>query len=193
MKPLDAMDVSIFPSELTYECGDGSIIDFASVLAKLRSVIEIMEISGLFRRSDTFGLAISRPYFEGEEADCTTFQDNPETHVAFVGGWGEKQDQCIANAVRKMRPLYRGPVATSTLDMRLFDEDFEDVVKSIEDDGTFLWGDFPYGGAVWVIVGDVAYCVSVSGLHQVDDHAAAVLYGTTVSKKVLIGDGLLAA
>ena len=193
MKPFDAMDVSIFPTELTYECSDGSVIDYASVLAKLRSVIETMQISGLFRRSNTFGLAISRPYWEGEDADCTTFRNNPETHVGFVGGWGEKRDQCIANAVRKMRPLYRGTAATSTLDMLPFDEDFKDVVKSIEDDGTFLWGDFPFGGAVWVIVNDVAYRVSVSGLHQIDDHAAAVLYGTTVSKMVLIGDGLLAA
>lgn len=197
-----ALDVSDFKTRSQYTCRNGIVVDYSKHLTKLRLVVETMAAEKIIRDNPSFGIAISRPYFDGPQAaedELDGFEYNPEEHVTFVGGWGDERKRYIANALRKMRPLYRAPFEgghfplESTLDIVLYNEIFMDVVESQEPDGTFKWGDFPYGGGVWVSAGGVSICCSVSGLHPIDDHMIAQMYANMILKWILIGQGLHAA
>jgi hypothetical protein len=50
---------------------------------------------------------------------------------------------------------------------------FEQVVAQQEEDGSFRWGDFPWGGATFVTVGKHILPCAVSALKEVEDDAAA--------------------
>jgi hypothetical protein len=117
--------------------------------------------------------------------------------AAFIGGWGPEQDRFSANAVRKIRALLRWyhefgvqPQFMSTMDMfvanKRYEQEsqgeyefnmFQDIVPSVDEAGYFPWGDFPYGGAALVQVGNFWTIVAVSALNQEEDDFVARKFG----------------
>jgi hypothetical protein len=93
----------------------------------------------------------------------------------LVGGWGPEADRYIANAVRKLR-LTRFGMDT----LSLTGVDTEEVVESVDDEGRFPWGDFPYGGAVRLTMGTVRPWVAASAFKQDEDVIAASLVGSVI-------------
>jgi hypothetical protein len=184
------LDVDGLPFDTTYSCSDGhTVIELRSIIDNHQRVIEAMSNLGLVKWNENFGFAMAAPQFGANHLDV--MWDNPERLIWYVGGWGPKRKQYIANAGRKLRPMFREEV-DSTLDLRLIHPDrFEDKVKSIEDDGTFLWGDFPWGGAVMLQMGQLILCGAVSGLKEIEDDIAARMILGAIGKQILLGDNLL--
>lgn len=190
---MDLLDMSRFATSYAYY-GKRGIVSYEELLQQLKPAILALQEIGLIKDNASFGVAISIPYWEGDEKLSGTFETAPETHVAFIGGWGEEWQRYAANAVRKMRPLYRNDNACMTT-QQVFDYDkgsFDNPVDSVDAGGNYPWGDFPYGGGAWVQGGDVALCVAVSALHMIEDDAIAYLIGMLLGKKILECEGLLA-
>jgi hypothetical protein len=167
------LDVSRLPRESLYE----DTINLASVVLSMRPSIEDWATSGLVKPNNSFGFAMA---FANENIPW----DSPEAFVSFVVGWGPEGDRYIANAVRKLRAALRERL--DTLTMRLeFPEKFQDNVESQEADGSFAWGDFPWGGATFVNVGDLTLPCSVSALKEVEDDAAAKSIGGHIGAAML--------
>ena len=132
------------------------------------------------------------------------YWDDPSKFVWFVGGWGPDRDRYIANAIRKLRPMLRED-AESTLDMRfdsrkvksfgtgqpyehVIEGDWEDVVDQLDKDGKFPWGDFPWGGAVTVIMGDMVLVGAMSCLHEIDDDTVMRTFLRLLGKQIILHD-----
>ncbi len=80
----------------------------------------------------------------------------------------------------------------STLDLR-FDTSgfFLDKIESQNADGTFPWGDYPWGGAVAVTMGVLMLVGAVSCLSEIEDDLVARLILGGIAKEIILGDGLL--
>jgi hypothetical protein len=135
---------------------------------------------GRYKHTDTVGFAMMNP-----GVNPIVDWNDPSEIGWLVGGFGLGYRRYIANAARKLRPLARegeGDTLSMTLRSR---SPFRDVItpEQIElekswvaerpDQGVFHWGDFGYGGAVTVTVGDVMVSFAISGLTQQEDHVVA--------------------
>jgi hypothetical protein len=134
---------------------------------------------GLIRQHHSFGYAVA--WADPRHHDW----NHPQTYIWFVGGWGHESERYIANAVRKLRAALR--TGKDTLYMRVIDEgaDFEHVVESVEPDGTFVWGDYPYGGAAFSEVINHIIPVAVSCLKEEEDDWMAKLIGGYIGAHLL--------
>ncbi len=188
MNTVRTLDVSRFSRSAYW---GGSNFDLASLVMDSRVSIETMMASGLIRRSHSFGYAAANPVFQ-HFTDPRDVWDNPYNLVWFVAGWGPEADRLIANAVRKLRPAVRA--MKDTLDiittkwegyLTLDTSAFLNVVESVEPDGSFAWGDFPYGGAVHVRVDGRPFIGAVSALNQVHDDGIAGLLTSLVARKAV--------
>ena len=189
------LDVSSLPFDAKYECKDGTAIDMRQHLEGLRPVIEALASANYIKDKDSFGFAMMQPLTEpivNEFPD--DIWDKPEEFVWFVGGWGPYRDRYIANAVRKMRAMLREELPTLTLRISESPVRFQDIVDSVNDDGTFSWGDFPWGGATLYPIGDaeVVLMGSVSALSEIEDDVVAQLILGLLAQPIINGDGLLA-
>ena len=196
------LDVSALPFEQTFIREDNTPIDMREFLDQYYDVAQLFIATGLVKPHESFGFAMEAPRLIKDGFGRVEWND-PEKFVWFVGGWGPDRDRFIANAVRKMRPLLRsfldktwdGPAfmaAPSTLAIRMEIPDyFCSKVRSRNQDGTFSWGDFPYGGAVSVPMGRYLFNGAVSCMTEIEDDLIARLILGGLGKQVILGDGLL--
>ena len=189
---ITSLDVSTLQHEQTYVCKDGTQINMVAFMDQFYEVIQTLVANGLIRANESFGFAMAIPQL-GETLINIDDWDDPSKFVWFVYGWGPDKDRYIANAVRKMRASLR--TGDSTLDIRYYTPDaFQDVVDSkANNGGTFPWGDFPWGGAVFVDVFEVNLLLAISCLHEIEDDTASRLIGGSLGKLIAIGNGLVEA
>ncbi len=191
------LDVSTMPFEQTYVCDDGSEINLNKFLDSYYDTVQVLAASGLVKANESFGFAMAEP---NDDFDAELW-DKPEEFVWFVGGWGPDRDRYIANAIRKMRALlrpheviagYGSMGCDSTLELRFdFPEYFRDKVDSQNEVGTFPWGDFPWGGAAFVQMGDLILAGAVSALSEIEDDLTARLILGGFGKLIVQGNNLL--
>lgn len=172
------LDVSRLPANALYG-PDGNQIDLASIVTRLRPAVYEMGRRELIKPVKSFGFAMAHP-LGTENVDWK----NPYEFIWFVAGWGKDGERYIANAVRKLRATLRTGKATLVL-REEGGKAFKKRVKSAEPDGSFKWGDFPWGGAVLTGVGGIVLPSAVSCLLEVEDHATALLGGGLVGGEML--------
>lgn len=190
------LDVSTMPFERVYTCEDGSKIDLREFLDLHYDAVQALAGSGLVKAKESFGFAMLAPIWEDDPFPEDDFWDKPEEFTWFVGGWGPDRDKYIANAVRKLRPLVRVGMTDegvdSTLCMRFENPSlFQDPVDSVNDDGTFPWGDFPWGGAAAVIMGPLTVAGAVSTFSEIEDDMVARLILGGIGQRIVNGNKLL--
>lgn len=194
------LDVTTLPFDQAYTCKDGSKIDMCELLDQHYEAVQALAATGLIKANDSFGFAMLAPVTEDniDMMDVEEFWDKPEQFVWFVGGWGSKRDVYIANAVRKLRAIircqqYNQVDALSTLDLHMMEPAFfRDTVDDQNEDGTYPWGDFPWGGAVVMPYGDdLGLAAAVSCLTEIEDDTVARLIIGNIAKKIILGDGML--
>lgn len=200
MMLVQTMDMSTFPREQTYVCDDGETVYMRDLLLSHKSVLDTMAEIGLIKENDSFGFAMLEP-MAGDVDWPVEHWDQPEQYVWFAGGWGPDRERYIANAVRKLRPLVRqvdGDIEElGTLGMRVngSDDFFRDVVESQEPDGSFAWGDFPWGGATLVPYGNdvgtngLILAGACSAFTEIEDDTVTKLVLGAVAKPILLGMG----
>lgn len=172
------LDVSRLPTEAPYG-PEGAQIDLASAVVGLRASVYEMGRHRLVKPVKSFGFAAAHP----GDPSALDWKD-PYEFTWFVAGWGPDKDRYIANAVRKLRPTLR--TKRSTLDLRMRGgKAFKKRVASQESDGSFKWGDFPWGGGVLANVGDIIIPVAVSTFLEVEDDAVAMLAGGLIGGRML--------
>jgi len=156
--------------------------NLADIPLMLQTGIEALQNDGMLRGSESIGIALAKPV-SGQL--CEWSWDNPYDFTWFVAGWGPEARRFIANAVRKLRPMLRERM--DTLQLRIHRPDaFRNAVKSANTKGNFPWGDYPWGGATFVRVGDMVIPVAVSGdLPEVEDDAVAKIIGGFVGAYIL--------
>lgn len=166
---METLDVKALPGIAWHEQDEAA----QAMVIRLRYNIEQLADSKLIKYNRSFGFAASYPVMPGFTWDNW---DDPHDFVWFVCGWGPEGDRYIANAVRKLRPALRH--GKDTMELRLTQPNaFERTVESQEADGSFAWGDFPWGGACLVNFGGVIYPMSVSCLREVEDDAVSKMIG----------------
>lgn len=186
------LEIADLPFEQSYTCKNGTIIDIREHLEGLRTPINVLGTTGNIGKVDSLGFAMAMPlnYMVNDAPD--DYWDEPDSFVWFVGGWGFDTYMYIANAVRKMRAMFREGQATLSMCLgRCRDTYFEDVVDQVDEFGNFVWGDYPWGGAVEVKMGNLLLHGAVSCFNDdVDDDVIARLILGLLAKQILIGDGL---
>lgn len=174
----ETLDVSRFPTERLYGA-PGKKCNLASVIWPIRTFVDDLGRgeTPLVEKNLSFGFAMADPW-----RDYYSAWNSPYELVWFVGGWGPERDRYIANAVRKLRASAR--TQYNTLELRLrASELFRGAVESQEPDGAFAWGDYPWGGAVFLPFGGVTLLGAVSGLSEDEDAAiAAAILGLVGSQ-----------
>lgn len=173
------LDVSRLPTEAIFKTGEGDAqINLAEIPRRMRPAISELARARLIENKNSFGFAAAKP------SPASFHWDDPYEFTWFVAGWGTDRDRYIANAVRKLRAALRA--GYDTLEMRiLYPGTFHDTVESKEDDGSFEWGDFPWGGATFVRVGKLLIPSSVSCLLEVEDDAVAKAIGGLIGAQIL--------
>ena len=198
------LDVSTMPFERVHTCEDKTEIDLREFLDLHYDVVQALAGNELVRNNDSFGFAMAAPMWDGDLDELQqrgNFWDTPDEFVWFVGGWGDNRGRYIANAVRKMRALFRPHkmseawdpyLCESTLEMR-FDLPgaFRDKVEQQNPDGTFPWGDFPWGGGVMVRMGPLTLAGAVSCLSEIEDDMVARLILGGIGQRIVNGNKLL--
>jgi hypothetical protein len=167
------LDVASLPGSAVFTNEAGSI-DFGELLMeKLEPLIITMEACGIIKKTENFGFAMAKPGIDLIDNPW----DDPTRLVWMTIGWGPDQERYIANAVRKMRYSARTTFDSIECDVL----DFNTPVNSVEDDGTYLWGDFPWGGAAWYgdLNNGLLLLGGVSGYTQQQDHIVAQLILST--------------
>jgi len=186
---LETLDIRTLPCELTRTFKDDSTFDVEQFTATISKAIAALAEGGVIKQA-SFGFAFGVP-MAVDEYDLSDHWDDPAKFVWCVGGWGAGSSKYVANAARKMRPMLRS-YAESSLEMyHGFPEDFRDKVDSRQDDGSFAWGDFPWGGGVRVPMCGMIFTCAVSGFSQAEDHAVALLLAGLLGKYFVEGEGLL--
>jgi len=184
------LDVTTMPSRQTYACKDGTEIDLRELLEGHWDGVQSLASSGLIKPNESFGFAMMAPAIDPGPAPEGLW-DKPEEFVWFVGGWGPQRDRYIANAIRKIRPLVRTGYGSS-LEMRFYAQGlFEDKVESSDADGSYPWGDFPWGGAVEAMYGNLSLTGAVSCLTEIEDDTIVRLILGCVAQRIIKGDGRL--
>lgn len=183
---LQTLDVTQLPTRRLYESPEGKTLRVDHFFDHaVRKLVAFLIESGQVTDTASFGFAMAQPIHVSaigddivgeiipadvqEEVDPNSgfdFDDDPQQLIWFVYGWGPDKDRYIANAARKLRFSAREMVdsfdATQMLDLV--------GVKKVEDDGSFAWGDFPYGGAAFYDFDGFSLLGACSGLTQREDH-----------------------
>lgn len=179
------LDVSALPHDAQLDNDDKSVIDMRLFVEQVRPSIEALMHTGLLSKKSSLGIAFTMPTFFDTHGEIENAWDEPDKFVWFVGGWGDDEAELAkyqANAVRKLRPLLREQYESTLLMRDDYPEKFMGKVEAVEPDGAFLWGDYPWGGAVCVDVYSTYICCAISGLNEAEDHAVALLLASLVGK-----------
>lgn len=175
------LDVGLLPREALFGIKGGPKVNIASIPFGLRVILEDMAKHGLIKSNEKgFGFAAATPT---QDPRHRWNWDDPYDFTWFVAGWGSDGNRYIANAVRKLRAALREE--KDTLFLRTDRPDaFRDKVESSDRNG-YPWGDFPWGGATFVHVGDWIIPSAVSCYLEVEDDAAAKLVGGLCGAEIL--------
>jgi hypothetical protein len=188
--------MSGMPFDQIYQCEDDTDINLRKLLDDHYDGVMGLQAGGLFKATESFGFAMAAPRI-GNITNLNKVWDDADQFVWFVGGWGDQRERYIANAIRKMRALLRLDEYhlqwPSTLDIRLKggQHHFRDIVDSVDEDGNYPWGDFPWGGATIVHMGDLVLVGAVSALSEIEDDFVARLILGSIAKRIVIGDNML--
>ena len=174
------LDVSILHRKALYSIGNNSCW-LENIVSSAKESIRQLASATLIKANNSFGFALGDAVQETNQKNW----DNPYEFVWFVTGWGPDANRYIANAVRKLRPALR--TGNDTLWLRQNAPHlFQDIVESKQGDANpFEWGDFPWGGATFVEVGDLILPCAVSALKEVEDDAVAKLLGGLIGATIL--------
>jgi hypothetical protein len=182
---LARLDIPSLPQETVYTGANGSV-NMLEVVNSFRHVIDELARGGHVKATNSLGFAMAKPAY----APIDTHNWNKPDELAwFVGGWGPNRDRYIANALRKMRALAR-TCRSSTLAMKHVSPGlFENEVDSAEEDGSFAWGDFAYGGALRLRLNRLEIMGGVSGMTQMQDDFVTYMILATMAQHILEVDG----
>lgn len=190
------LDMARLPVIQEYTCESGDTIDMCHFLGGFQTIHAAMADLRHLKDSDSFGFSMLPPLwndrFQGvTDEEFARMWDDPYDATWFTGGWGEREEQLIANAVRKQRVLLRHDMRySSTMEMALAsnqDGMFRDQVTS----DTLEWGDFPYGGAVWRRYGPLTLIGACSGYKQFQDHIVMDQIFGCLAQIILTSEGVL--
>ncbi len=163
------LDVSTLPGGQVYAAQTDHEVDFGDTFDdQLRPVIKHMMTLNLIKKTQSFGFAMVHPDYVNRVRNW----DDPSVLIWMTAGWGPDKDRYVANAARKLRLAAR----TGHDSIGVRERDIDRPVDSQEPDGTYAWGDFPYGGAVWYANPGIASNVllgAVSALTQQEDDMIA--------------------
>lgn len=188
------LDVRQLPFEATYTCDDGKTIDMVEFLDRFRGIVEVAAEESFIDDTESFGIAVTKPmtieeFYADAHMDGLCYDwGHPEKFVWFAGGWGPDRDRYVVNVAGKITPMLRRR-AKSTLDLRFEvlagdGNIWRNVIKpTLQPDGSYSIGDFPWAGAVVVSMGGMIVVCGVSCLHELDDHSTAQFFGS-----LLLGD-----
>jgi hypothetical protein len=177
-----------------YTSGPQSV-SLRSIVQSCRLAVESLQHTGLLATInskgmdvDSVGFAMTNPSLSFEQV--RELWNSPYELIYMVGGYGPNRDQYVANGVRKLRPAARR--GKPTLELNMFEPDsFIDKVESVDSDGRFLWGDFPWGGAVWIPLSNgKGFWIAVSAFKQDEDQLASYLYGGAIATELERGIAL---
>jgi hypothetical protein len=166
------LNVSVLPRDARLYLTETRYIRMREYLDEWRPILSTLVSTRRIMPEQSFGFAMMAPMW-GEEPDAWAYKwDNPHEYIWFAGGWGPDRDRYVANAVRKIRPLLRCDLESSTQHMVLNKRSdlFRDTVDQTNDDGDFEWGDFACGGAVRVNFGDLELVGACSAFRPFEDH-----------------------
>lgn len=105
--------------------------------------------------------------------DLRLLADKPQELVDFtLGDMDGEGRRYAANAVRKAMAVARTGLDTSKL-REIGEGAFQNIVKSVNDDGSWSVGEFPWAGAVLIELYGYRVVVAVSGYDQWKDDAVA--------------------
>lgn len=167
-------EISAFPTTYLHD-GPNHSVDIADLVDEIKTVVEFLASQGIVKETESFGFAVAFDGFVGDPID----PDDPSEYVGFVGGWGPDKDRYIANAVRKLRVTLEIEDDSMNITHTGGNDDYNGV-KSAEDDGSFLWGNFPWGGSTYTAFGKYEILVSVSALKQDEDDLVAGYIGKRI-------------
>lgn len=163
----------------------GSRLNLTTIVEQQRPLLQALMERGFLRQTSNFGFAAA--HLLGPAT--ASWWNDPYAFTWFVTGWGTNADQYIANAVRKLRPTLR--LRENSLD--LVDEEkaipeirlFADSVASREENGSFAWGDFPFGGAILTNAGShKLLACACSGFAQAEDEAVSLIIGSLLALEI---------
>jgi hypothetical protein len=158
-------------------------VDLASRALRMLTTTQEWARLKVVRRSRSFGFAAAHPGTDPLISAAQTVWNNPYQFVWFVTSWGPEGDRHIANAVRMLRPTLR--TGKDTLALRQSSPgQFWNVVES-EAKGMYPWGDFPYGGATTVRVGNIVLPCAMSGFREVENDLVAKSVGGYIGATML--------
>ena len=157
------LDMSALPSATIYNNDTPAGVSLEKTVRDMRPAIEQMMADGIVAQRDSFGYALARP-----ATNYTRHWNNPDTLIGLVVWWGSEGPRYAANACRKIRASAR--LGKDTESIRIHQpEKFRDVIESVDDDGNFRGGDFPYDGATFVKVQDRLLLGAVSAYPKEQD------------------------
>lgn len=167
------MDIRTLPTTDQYG-PPGYEVDLAEAAGKAFRLIPAMHQLGIISTNPEslgFAMAVTDHDLRKDVAD------DYQGLVSFVAGWGPDAEQYIANAVRKLRFSARTGLESSdaAFERHLVDH----PVSPTSAEGTFEWGDFPYGGAVFSRTKVVGGRGGKHGLHVMNRWLLAAVSGLT--------------
>lgn len=180
---MTTLNIGSLPAELVWNPRTRGAVSLELVAGKVKSSIFTMMESGAIAQRDSFGFALATP-----DIKLADVWDDPEKLIAMVAFWGPEGPRFAANACRKIRAAARENMDTETI-RRDHPYLFLDSVASVEEDGTFTWGDFPYDGAAFTEVQGRRLLGAVSAFPKEEDPIIARLFTGFIGLAMYISDG----
>lgn len=166
---MTALDVHSLPHNIIWNTNTDAAVALQPVVKGLSPAITRLMEAGVIATRESFGFALKNP-----DSDGTLVWDDPQKLIGLVVYWGPEGPRYAANACRKIRAAAREGQDTELL-RRFRVEQFREIVESVEDDGTFTWGDFPYDGATYTEVQGRTLLGAVSAFPKEQDPVVARL------------------
>jgi hypothetical protein len=179
------LDITALPTQLVWNPQTNAAVDLGKVALELRGVIEHMMEDDIIAERESFGYALARqmPFWSGDLND-------PQRLISLVVYWGPEGLRYAANACRKIRAAAREEMDTESIRIN-HPNRFSDIVASVDDEGNFPWGDFPYDGAAYVEVQGQTLLGAVSAYPKEQDPMVARLVTNHIGLAMFESDRML--
>ena len=164
-------------------------ISLRGVCYRSRPAIDALQHTGLLAKVNSrdkeiisIGVTITNPDLTQEEVQ--ELWNDPYELIHMAWGYGPDGAMCIANGARKTRASSR--LMRNSLEINANDHgSFIDKVVAAEEDGRFKWGDFPWGGAVWIpLTNGKGFWIAVSAFKQDQDQTAGYMIGGAIATEL---------
>lgn len=180
------LNISALPLDLIWNEGTDGEFSLADAMSDVVPSIRQLMFDGVLADSKSFGFALANPM-----AILRADWNDPFKLIAMVFHYGPEGPRYAANACRKIRAAAREGKDTETLRFSPGNR-FVEPVKSAEEDGTFLWGDFPFGGATFVPTPRRTLLTAVSTFPEEQDPLASRLIGSHLGLAMFKSDEIAA-